>query len=480
MHCLLCHEKIPRLRAWTGKSEFCCDEHSDLYKKQTIERLLIEESAPEQAASPLPIPSADTSSVDHILMGQSSSQSKLPEGKSGSAEIDELWKLADKIGATDAEAQSEQPSQKTSAAPEAATTAEDAGEDALAALLSLAEESSASAAQPVAKPEPLDELARLEPSPGGLPQLDSLPVELAVESGDVGIEDAPELQLDALELAEPEEALTPPEIFAEFAEEQSADLNPPEPEVAQLAADPPELSSFEAATDTADNSLPIGKPAAKVIAKKKRPTLRASLAMRKVDPAAFLPEGGYPLKPWTDALEIAGPDRVSLLGPLEPLGLRKSSLNGTASGTFDPVVFRATEKTAPISFPVPDPQATAPVEDESTVLLPTELMAWPDALHVALRTAEMKFQEPPENGVVDGSPAMQPTPSMSEEFLCRVALVNQILEPSGSVILTPPEKDVFASDSAEEDSSESYALSAGFVESEETDGGERNNVADLF
>jgi hypothetical protein len=243
-------------------------------------------------------------------------------------------------------------------------------------------------------------------------------VELAVESGDVGIEDAPELQLDALELAEPEKALTPPEFIAEFREEQSADLTPPEPEVAQWGADPPEPSSFEAATDTADNSLPIGKPAAEVILKKKRLKLRASVAMRKIDPAAFLPEGGYPLKPWTDALGIAGPERANLLGPLEPLGLRKSALNGTASGTFDPVVFRATEQTVPISFPVLDPQATAPVEDESTVLLPTELMAWPNTLHVALQTAEMKFQEPTENGVIDGSPAIQPTPSMSEEFLC--------------------------------------------------------------
>lgn len=404
----------------------------------------------------------------------------MPEGKPHSAEIDELRKLTDKLGPTDDKAESDQASRETTAAPEVATTAKDAGEDALAALLSLAEESSASAAQPVAKPEPVDELAGTESSPSGFSQLDALPTELAVKSGDVGIEDAPELQLDALELAEPEEALTPPEIFAEFAEEQSVDLTPPEPEVAQLAAGPRKPSSFVAATDRADTSLPVDKPAAKVIPKKRKPKLRASVAMRKLDPAAFLPEGGYPLKSWTDALAIAGPDRVSPLGPLQPLTLRKSSLNGTASGTFDPVVFRATEQTAPISFPIPDPQATAPVEDESTVLLPSELMAWPDALHVALRTAEMKFQQPTENGVVDGSPAVPPTLLMSEEFLCRVAMVNQILEPKGSVILTPPEKDVFASDSAEEDSSESYAPSAGFVESEETDGGERNDVANLF
>ena len=42
MHCLLCHEKIPRLRVWRTKSEFCCEEHAALYKKQTLERLLVD------------------------------------------------------------------------------------------------------------------------------------------------------------------------------------------------------------------------------------------------------------------------------------------------------------------------------------------------------------------------------------------------------------------------------------------------------
>ena len=55
MHCLLCHEKIPRLRAWTGKSEFCSDEHAELYKKQTMERLLVEEAASPGLAPALPL-----------------------------------------------------------------------------------------------------------------------------------------------------------------------------------------------------------------------------------------------------------------------------------------------------------------------------------------------------------------------------------------------------------------------------------------
>ncbi|MCB1019986.1 MAG: hypothetical protein KDC27_08660 [Acidobacteria bacterium] len=56
MYCLLCHEKIPRLRAWRTKSEFCCDEHASLYKKQTLERLLVDPSASQNGQSHLPEP----------------------------------------------------------------------------------------------------------------------------------------------------------------------------------------------------------------------------------------------------------------------------------------------------------------------------------------------------------------------------------------------------------------------------------------
>lgn len=44
MYCLLCHEKIPRLRAWRTKSEFCSDEHAAQYKKQTLDRLLTDQN----------------------------------------------------------------------------------------------------------------------------------------------------------------------------------------------------------------------------------------------------------------------------------------------------------------------------------------------------------------------------------------------------------------------------------------------------
>jgi hypothetical protein len=56
MYCLLCHEKIPRLRAWRTKSEFCCDEHAALYKKQTLERLLVDPAANQNGQSELPEP----------------------------------------------------------------------------------------------------------------------------------------------------------------------------------------------------------------------------------------------------------------------------------------------------------------------------------------------------------------------------------------------------------------------------------------
>ena len=56
MYCLLCHEKIPRLRAWRTKSEFCCDEHAALYKKQTLERLLVEPGPTQNGHGQLPEP----------------------------------------------------------------------------------------------------------------------------------------------------------------------------------------------------------------------------------------------------------------------------------------------------------------------------------------------------------------------------------------------------------------------------------------
>ena len=72
MQCLLCHEKIPRLRAWTTKSEFCCDEHGAMYKKQTLERLLTEQNVypSSQAAmslDPLFVPTPPSLTAEETL-----------------------------------------------------------------------------------------------------------------------------------------------------------------------------------------------------------------------------------------------------------------------------------------------------------------------------------------------------------------------------------------------------------------------------
>ena len=78
MQCLLCHEKIPRLRAWTTKSEFCCDEHAAKYKKQTLERLLTEQDAVPGAQAnlsdvhpalrtPSPLPAVETIEAEPLF-----------------------------------------------------------------------------------------------------------------------------------------------------------------------------------------------------------------------------------------------------------------------------------------------------------------------------------------------------------------------------------------------------------------------------
>jgi hypothetical protein len=72
-------------------------------------------------------------------------------------------------------------------------------------------------------------------------------------------------------------------------------------------------------------------------------------------------------------------------------------------------------------------------------------------------------------------------PTLSAEFLTRVALQSDILEPECSAILSPLERGAYASAAAEEEESGSeYASAAGRSDRDETDGGERANVADLF
>ena len=57
MRCLVCHTRVPRLRAWRTKSEFCSDAHAETYRKQTLARLL-DEGSPASAAD-LPLPAGE-------------------------------------------------------------------------------------------------------------------------------------------------------------------------------------------------------------------------------------------------------------------------------------------------------------------------------------------------------------------------------------------------------------------------------------
>ncbi len=77
MKCLLCHKKVSRLRAWKTKSEFCCEDHAETYKKQTLERLLRdqEELIHKVSARPLPIPAdlSEDDGLDSVLDGATES-----------------------------------------------------------------------------------------------------------------------------------------------------------------------------------------------------------------------------------------------------------------------------------------------------------------------------------------------------------------------------------------------------------------------
>lgn len=72
MQCLLCHSKISRLRTWKTKSEFCSDEHAEVYKRQTLERLFRGHEEPEvqvvnETEAPSPSAAEDNISVGRDL-----------------------------------------------------------------------------------------------------------------------------------------------------------------------------------------------------------------------------------------------------------------------------------------------------------------------------------------------------------------------------------------------------------------------------
>jgi|GEM_PF-6487429 len=95
MYCLLCHEKIPRLRAWRTKSEFCSDEHAAQYKKQTLDRLLTDQN-PARKEKPDPI-ALSAEPEDDLLHDEMSAGGSAPEPSS----------LDDLVAQTRAEAEPE-------------------------------------------------------------------------------------------------------------------------------------------------------------------------------------------------------------------------------------------------------------------------------------------------------------------------------------------------------------------------------------
>lgn len=124
MFCLLCHEKISRLRAWRTKSEFCSDEHAEIYKRQTLERLLTDHETTKPAeAPPLPVdhgPASQSESRDgeertpaSEVLARFAEQDARPaversldaesdpeslEHGGGDEGLQELWRLAEEVG----------------------------------------------------------------------------------------------------------------------------------------------------------------------------------------------------------------------------------------------------------------------------------------------------------------------------------------------------------------------------------------------
>jgi hypothetical protein len=124
MFCLLCHEKISRLRAWRTKSEFCCDDHADIYKRQTLERLLTDHQDINPAeAPPLPVDNSRSSGDAEEKVPASETLARFAEEDAktsieqsfepaGEPELDggsrdeglqELWRLAEEVSPAPAE-----------------------------------------------------------------------------------------------------------------------------------------------------------------------------------------------------------------------------------------------------------------------------------------------------------------------------------------------------------------------------------------
>lgn len=543
MHCLLCHEKIPRLRAWTGKSEFCCDDHAELYKRQTMERLLVDVFAEREPVIALPLggvkplpretPPEEKLSLPERLPEPEQSKKKPLSSKSSAAAIPLPPATTNRDSPVEYQSGDDALAALRALASEASpqTKNEMGGFDDYAALESFEGLSQLEAAASELTPDPIDEAPELEfeafegpelvqAAPSDFPELPELPAEFieALESGDISLEDAPELHLEELELPDLpgpgsaiQAALQPPDPLLDFADEPLDVLDAPEPDLAALEAeesilaaaealpDPPEFSfdaeleadaeleledelelELEAETETETKpvaaSSPVGKRPRPV---RPAPRLRPAADLRPLDPAALLPDSSTPSQ-WGDALVAFDPDRASLLGPIKAMELRKSSLNGTASGTFDPAVFKPSKKIAAIPFLIAEPNDRGYTDQPAEPTPPAEMLAWPQLLHVALGSSTMRFSQATSREISMDSLLVAEPPQISSEFLNRVAFQGRVLEPKGSAILSLPERYVSASAPAEEDFDETGASSVDGTNRDETEGGERAHVADLF
>lgn len=214
MYCLLCHEKIPRLRAWRTKSQFCSDECAAKYKSQTMERLLTDQAEVDAVPPPLDAPAVEDLDIDltaepppdltgateaneadeiaafeqDVFRDDFDEPASLPSGSGGEpygGGEDELWMLADEVG-MNASSQVDQQS----------------AEDALQALAELSRDAETRRTE-----KPADEIetaAQQPPEPdfgSDMDLLDEAELELATQpppEGVVAPQDAPFLDTSSL------------------------------------------------------------------------------------------------------------------------------------------------------------------------------------------------------------------------------------------------------------------------------------------
>ena len=91
MRCLVCDKKVPRLRSWRKKSEFCSDAHAETYRQQTLARLLDKSGPTSEVELPLPAEeeSADEQAPSFLSSSSAESSGELyqPQDAAQPAEV---------------------------------------------------------------------------------------------------------------------------------------------------------------------------------------------------------------------------------------------------------------------------------------------------------------------------------------------------------------------------------------------------------